>query len=111
MMPNITISSKKSDAPPAALHRPSKLSIPPIDTRPCYKPWKVTVKIIKGTNLPAADSVLASVAKGVSMFAVSDPMVFMEVDGCVGRSSVVMETLNPKWADEPFVFNLLLLEV
>ena len=50
--------------------------------------------------------------KGAGLTALSDPMVFMEVDGCVARTSVINQNLNPKWShDEPFVFKVLVLQV
>jgi hypothetical protein len=52
--------------------------------------------------------------KGGGITALSDPMVYMEVDGVVARTSVINQTLNPVWDDddqEVFVFRVLILQV
>lgn len=50
--------------------------------------------------------------KGGGISALSDPMVFIQVDGCVARTSVINQTLNPKWTtDKSFVFRVLVLQV
>ena len=97
--------SKRDEAVPrlpATKAFASRGPIPPLDARVGSIYRKLSVQVLKGVNLLTSDG------NAYLGTASSDPMVSLEIEGILARTSVQRQTTNPTWpaVEANFVFNL-----